>query len=175
MNGSPAKMKFYWPSGPSACGPRPTTRPSSYTCFGATISGYDPLTLLYATSQANDSSTCANNAICLNGQNGDMTGDIFAPKPDAFPPTPTPTQVGGMVFVAGGGLSAGSGFIESWMLTIQGTTGTYVGNGPGIVIPGATHTTTDPNITITGTTRAGTTDPGLTNTFTTGTTIGLDE
>jgi hypothetical protein len=176
---------FYFPS--SGCSiSRPTTaRPTSFTCFGQTISGdcrsagycYDPQTLLYATSQLSDRGTCGgsgtNNAICLNGSDGNLTGDIFAPKPDVFPPSTT--QTGATVFIAGGALSAGKGFIESWQLTIQGNTGSYTGNGVPIVIPGATHTTTDPNITITGTTRAGTTDPGLTNTFTTGTTIGLDE
>jgi hypothetical protein len=172
VNGNGAKLMFYWPP---ACGARPTARATSFTCFGRTISGYDPLTLLYATNQTTDTGTCANNAICLSGQSGSYTGDIFATKPDVFPPTPTLTQTGGTVFIAGGAVSAGSGFFESWILTIQGNTGSYVGNGPGIVIPGQTHTTTDPNITITGATHPGTTDPGVTNTFTTGTTLGLDE
>ena len=132
-------------------------------------------TLFYATSTASNRGTCASNAICLNGNGGNMTGDIFAPKPDVFPPTPTPTQTGATVFVAGGALSAGKGFIESWQLTIQGNTGSYTGNGVPIVIPGATHTTTDPSTTIFGQTHPGTTDPGSTQTQTVGTTIGLDQ
>jgi hypothetical protein len=172
VNGNPALLKFYWPS---ACGPRPTTRPTSYTCFGRTITGYDPLTLLYATNQTNNAGQCPKNAICLDGNSGSYTGDIFAPKPDAFPPTPTLTQNGGTVFIAGGAVSAGRGFIESWNLIIQGNTGSYTGNGPGIVIPGATHTTTDPDVTIPGTTVFGTTVAGSTQTQTTGTTLGLDE
>jgi hypothetical protein len=171
VNGNPALLKFYWPS---ACGSRPTTRPTSYTCFGRTITGYDPLTLLYATNQTNNTGQCPKNAICLDGNSGSYIGDIFAPKPDAFPPTPTLTQNGGTVFVAGGAVSAGSGFIQSWNLIIQGNTGSYTGNGPGIVIPGATHTTTDPSTTITGATTT-TTVPGSTQTQTTGTTLGLDE
>jgi hypothetical protein len=159
---------------------------------------YDPQTLFYATSQASDRGTCTNNAICLNGNGGDMTGDIFAPKPDVFPPTPTPTQTGATVFVAGGALSAGKGFIESWQLSIQGNTGSYTGNGVPIVIPGPTTTTTigmttttattintptpvpgttNGGTTTNGTTVNGVTNPGTTNTFTTvsGTTLGLDE
>ena len=169
-NSNPTILKYYWPS---TCGTRPTTR-ASFTCFGRTISNYDPLTLLYATSQAFDAGTCANNAICLNGQNGNDTGDIFAPLPTLFPPGPTDSGAG--VFIAGGALSAGQGFIEAWRLSIQGNTGSYVGNGPGIVIPGATHTTTDPNTTVTNV-FTGTTNPGTTNTTTVGTatTIGMDE
>lgn len=171
--GSSLKVNFYWPS---SCGTRPTTRSSSYTCFGRTITGYDRLTLLYSTSTAFDSGNCSKNAICLAGGGGVLTGDIFAPKPDVFPPTPALTDTGGGAFVAGGSMSAGSGFIESWTFSIQGNTGSYAGNGPGIVVPGATHTTTDPNTTVTNV-FTGTTNPGSTNTTTVGTatTIGLDE
>jgi hypothetical protein len=162
-------LNFYWPS---ACGARPTTR-ASFTCFAQTISNYDPFTLLYATSPAYNSGTCASNAICLNGQNGNVTGDIFAPFPQVFPPGPTDSGAG--VFIAGGALAAGKGFIEGWRLSVQGNTGNYAGNGPGIVIPGATHTTTDPDQTITGQTHPGTTVAGSATTVTTGTTVGLDE
>ena len=99
---------------------------------------------------------------------------VFAPKPDAFPPVPTLTQTGGLVKVSGGGLSAGQGFIESWNLQIAGNTGTYSGTGASIVIPGATHTTTDPSTTQTIIV-PGTTDPGTTIATTIGTEIGLGE
>jgi Flp pilus assembly protein TadG len=164
-NGS--KLWFYWPS---ACGPRPTTRPASFTCFGRTISGYDPQTVFYATNTTYDPTTCANNAICLNGQGNELTGDGFATYPDVFPPGPTDT--GGTVFIAGGALAAGSGFFQSWMLEIQGNTGSYTGTGVPIPIAGQTHTTTDPD-TYSTVTYPGT--PPVTQTVTTGTTIGMDE
>jgi Putative Flp pilus-assembly TadE/G-like len=169
--GKTTLAKFYWPSSCGA-GTRPTTRASSYACPGLnrTISGYDPFTLFYATWTSSDSPpTCA---ICLQGNGGNLTGDIFAPKPDVFPPVPTLTQTGGLVSISGGGLSAGQGFIESWNLTIQGNTGTYSGTGASLVIPGGTHTTTDPSTTtvITGTVIA-----PSTQTSTVGTTIGLGE
>jgi len=138
-------LKFYWPS---ACGSRPTTRPASVTCFGNTInvSVYDAMTLLDSTNTAG--SSCA---ICLSGQGNSLTGDIFAPKaagpnPDVFPPSPTDT--GGFVSINGGALSAGSGFIESWLLEMAGNTGSYTGTGTSLVIPGQTRTTTDPSTTI---------------------------
>jgi Putative Flp pilus-assembly TadE/G-like len=149
-------LKFYWPS---ACGPRPTSR-GSFTCFGRTVSNYNPQTLLYATSTTTDTTTCANNAICLNGQSNSLTGDIFATKPDVFPPpAPGLPQPGGGVASEGGGLASGQGFIESWFLSLTGNTGTYRGTGASIVLPGATHTTTDPSTTIivTGSTGAATT------------------
>jgi hypothetical protein len=182
--GNTTVASFYWPS---SCGSRPTTRPTSFTCFGQTISGdcrsagycYDPQTLFYATSELSDRGTCGasgtNNAICLNGNGGNLTGDIFAPKPDVFPPTPGATQTGATVFIAGGALTAGKGFIEAWQLNIQGNTGSYQGTGAPIIIPGGTHTTTDPTVTIPGTTIFGTTVAGSTQTQTTGTTLGLDE
>jgi Flp pilus assembly protein TadG len=155
VSGNSATLKFYWPS---ACGARPTTR-GSFTCFGP-VSGYDPQTLLYATNQTSDMTTCPNNAICLNGQGNQLTGDIFAPKPDVFPPLPGPLQTGGTVAIEGGALTAGSGFIESWNLSLKGNTGSYQGTGASLVIPGQTHTTTDPDTTTTvvipGTTIAGT-------------------
>ena len=164
------KLKFYWPN---ACGTRPTGRPASFTCFGRTITGYDPQTLLYATNPTNDASNCLNDAICLNGNSNELTGDVFAPKPDAFPPTPGPTDTGGTVAIEGGALSAGSGFFESWNLSIKGNTGSYAGTGP-FIIPGGIHVTTDPSTTTT-TVYPGTTVPGTTQTITTGTTYGLDE
>jgi len=124
---------------------RPTiTRYPTYVCFGRTISNYDPETLFYSSSP----SSGGNCAICLQGQSGNLTGDIFATKPDAFPPTPTLTQTGGIVKVSGGALSAGQGFIECWNLQISGNTGNYQGTGAGLVLPGATHTTTDASTTI---------------------------
>jgi hypothetical protein len=164
------KLRFYWPS---ACGARPTSRPASFTCFGRTISGYDPQTLLYATNATNDATNCQNDAVCLNGNTNELTGDVFAPKPDAFPPTPGATQTGGTVAIEGGALSAGSGFFESWNLSIKGNTGSYAGTGP-FIIPGAIHVTTDPDVTITNI-RTGTTNPGSTQTNTTGTNFDLDE
>jgi len=171
ISGNTSKLKFYWPSACGA-GTRPTTRASSYPCPGLnrTISSYDPFTLFYAT---NPSST-GGCAVCLQGQNNQLTGDIFAPMPNAFPPTPGPTQTGGLVTVNGGALAAGSGFIESWNLHLAGNTGSYSGTGTAIIIPGATHTTTDA-----GTTQTiivpGTTDPGTTIATTVGTEIGLGE
>jgi hypothetical protein len=164
------KLRFYWPS---ACGPRPAGRPASFTCFSRNISGYDPQTLLYATNPTFDASTCMNDAICLNGNSNELTGDIFAPKPDAFPPTPGTTQNGGTVAIEGGALSAGSGFFESWNISIKGNTGSYAGTGP-FIIPGAIHVTTDPE-TVSTTTYPGTTIPGSTQTITTDTNFDLDE
>jgi hypothetical protein len=166
--GNGSKLKFYWPT--AQCGNRPTDR--STTCLGQTA--YDPFTLLYATSQLNDLNSCANNAICLNGQGNQLTGDIFAPKPDAFPPVPGVNQTGGGVAVEGGALTAGSGFIESWNLSLKGNTGSYTGTGASIVIPGGTHTTTDPSTTQT-IIQAGTTNPGTILVTTVGTDIGLGE
>jgi hypothetical protein len=171
VNGNPPLLKFYWPS---ACGPRPITRAAT-TCFGRSTAGYDPMTLLYATNQTNDTNNCANDAICLDGHNGSFTGDIFAPKPDVvFPPGPPVGQTGGTIFVAGGAVSSGSGFFESWNFTIQGNTGSYSGTGTPIVIPGGTHTTTDTS-TVQTIIQPGTTDPGTTVATTIGTDIGLGE
>jgi hypothetical protein len=160
-SGNGPKLKFYYP-GSGCADPRPTTtRPLTYTCFGRTISNYDPETLLYS-SFASSNGNCA---ICLQGQGGSVTGDIFATKPD--PPPTNQTQTGGIVKVSGGGISAGQGFIECWNLQISGNTGTYQGTGAGLVIPGATHTTTDPSTTIIV--------PGSTGADTTvGTTIGTN-
>jgi hypothetical protein len=76
------RVKFYWPS---SCGDRPAGRPLAFACFGRTISGYDPQTLFYATNTTH-SVTCADNAICINGQNSSVTGDMFAVAPGVFPP-----------------------------------------------------------------------------------------
>jgi hypothetical protein len=105
-------LKFYWPS---SQGPRPTSRPTS---------GYDSMTLLYA------SSSTGNQDIWIHGSGATLTGDIFAPLPNVFPPTTS--TVGGNIFIAGGAVQAGSGFIEAWTMTIQGTTGSYTGTGPDI-------------------------------------------
>jgi putative Flp pilus-assembly TadE/G-like protein len=145
-SGNTLAAKFYWPSSPPTANcsiPRPdTTRPASYVCFGRTISNYDAETLFYATYPSADG-VCA---ICLQGQGDNLTGDIFATKPD-LPFPPSLTQTGGLITVGGGALAAGQGFIESWNLKIAGNTGSYRGTGASIVIPGATHTTTDPTQT----------------------------
>jgi Flp pilus assembly protein TadG len=143
-SGNGLAVKFYWPT--ANCNDvRPTiTRYPTYVCFGRTISNYDPETLFYS----DFPSTGGSCAICLQGQSGNLTGDIFAIKPDVFPPTPTLTQTGGLVKVAGGALSAGQGFIECWNLQISGNTGNYQGTGAGLVLPGGTHTTTDASTTI---------------------------
>jgi hypothetical protein len=161
-------LKFYWPS---ACGARSVTdtRPSTFSCFSRTLwtnSNWDPQALLYATFAGD----CA---ICLTGQNGDLTGDLLAPYPLTFPPGPT--QNGAFVHIGGGALSSGRGFIQAWNLDIRGNTGNYQGTGVPIIIPGGTVTTTDPTVTIPGTTIFGTTVAGSTQTQTTGTTLGLDE
>jgi hypothetical protein len=167
-SGNSVTLKFYYPA--SGCtDPRPTTtRPQSYVCFGRTITNYDPETLFYASYASAD----GNCAICLQGQSGNLTGDIFATKPDVFPPGPT--QVGGLVKINGGALAAGQGFIESWNLLIAGNTGSYSGTGASIVIPGQTHTTTDPNTTTT-VVIPGTTIAGTVQVTTSGTDINLNE
>jgi hypothetical protein len=132
LSSNGTSVKFYWPS---ACGPRPTTRPMPFTCFGRTIGGYDPLTVLYSTSVHASPATappnkCDDSAICLNGQGGSLTGDVFAPIPNSFPPSlEPPVQYGGTVWVAGGAASAGNGFIEAWGLVIQGNGASYTGTG----------------------------------------------
>jgi hypothetical protein len=122
------KLKFYWPS---ACGSRPTSRPTSFTCFSRTISGYDPQTLLYATNTTHDDNNCSNDAICADGSSLTLDGDVFAMSPSTFPP-PNPTTTGGTIYMAGGSASAGSGFLQSWWLTFQGNNGSYTGTGFGI-------------------------------------------
>jgi hypothetical protein len=173
VNGNPPKLSFFWPS---ACGPRPATR-AVFTCDGRTIADYDPQTVLYATSTARSTGSCAGNAICLDGQNGTLDGDIFATKPDvAFPPSVT--QTGGTVFMAGGAVSAGSGFVQSWGLIIQGNAGSYLGLTSVVGGTTTTVTTTTPATTTTTTTPGGTTTiltPGSTTTVTTpGATTGAD-
>jgi hypothetical protein len=183
-----ASIKFYWPS---ACGARPGTR-YSFSCNGVS-SGYDPQTLLFATSTAFDQIDCAGNAICIAGGGSNLEGDVFAPKPDSvFPPGPSTTATGAGVFIAGNAAVAGSGFFESWLLTIQGTAGSYTGTGPTvggtpvvtttttattIFTPTTIFGTTDPGSTTPNQTIPGTTDPGttITNSTTVGTTHGLDE
>jgi Flp pilus assembly protein TadG len=155
-------LKNYWPT--SFCGPRPNPGDPRKGC----VSGYDPYTLLYATYASAD----GNCAVCLQGQNGDLTGDIFATKPDIFPPIPT--QTGGIIKVSGGALSAGQGFLESWNLSITGNTGTYKGTGASLVIPGQTTVTTDPDSTTTQV-FTGTTYPGSVQVTTSGTDINLHE
>jgi Putative Flp pilus-assembly TadE/G-like len=154
-------LKYYWPA---SCGPRPQPTDPRQGC----VAGYDPYTLLYATFASADGSC----AVCLQGQNGSITGDIFATQPNAFPPTPTQTQTGGVVKVSGGALAAGRGFIESWNLQLSGNTGTYQGTGAGIAIPGGTHTTTDPSTTIIV---PGSTGAATTQATTLGTTLDLSQ
>jgi hypothetical protein len=167
-SGNTLALKFYWPT--ANCNDvRPTvTRYPTYVCFGRTISNYDPETLFYS-SFASGNGNCA---ICLQGQNGNLTGDIFATKPDAFPPIPTLTQTGGIVKVSGGALSAGQGFIECWNLQISGNTGNYQGTGAGLVLPGGTHTTTDPSTTVIV---PGSTGAATTQATTLGTTLDLSQ
>jgi Flp pilus assembly protein TadG len=160
------RLQFYWPS---ACGSRPTTRTTSFTCFGRTISGYDPQTFLYATNPSANGTTCA---ICLQGNGNDLTGDIFATQPNTFPPAFPPGPGGGLVAISGGGLAAGKGFIESWLLTIDGNTGNYQGTGTSLVIPGQTHTTIDPGTT---TTTPDTIISGTVGTTTIGSTLALTQ
>jgi hypothetical protein len=166
VSGNTLTLKYYWPS---ACGSRPTDR-SPFTCFGRTIGDYDPFTLLYSTYPSGDGAC----AICLQGQGGNLTGDIFAPKPDAFPPVPGPNQTGGLVSIGGGALSAGEGFIESWNLQIAGNTGSYRGTGTSIVIPGEVHVTTDAS-TVQTIIQTGYTNTGTVVATTIGTDIGLGE
>ena len=80
----------------------------------------------------------------------------------------------GIVKVAGGALSAGQGFIECWNLQISGNTGNYQGTGAGLVLPGGTHTTTDPTQTQT-VVLPGHTNPGTTIATTIGTDIDLSQ
>jgi len=155
-------LKDYWPT--SFCGPRPNPGDPRKGC----VSGYDPYTLMYATYASAD----GNCAVCLQGQNGNLTGDIFATKPDVFPPNLT--QTGGIIKVSGGALSAGQGFLESWNLSITGNTGTYKGTGASLVIPGQTHTTIDPDTT-TINVFTGTTYPDSVQVTTSGTDINLHE
>jgi hypothetical protein len=165
-------VKFYWPS---ACGPRPTTRLLSFSCFGRTIAGYDPLTVLYSTNSTPFPNKCSTSAICFNGQGGSLEGDVFAPLPNNFPPTAN--QGGGTVWIAGGAASAGDGFIEAWQLVIEGNGGSYVGTGPGIGGSISTITTTTPGGTTTiitpGTTYTNTVPPSTSTTTTPGSTTGI--
>jgi hypothetical protein len=173
--GGGISVKFYWPS---ACGARPTTR-TGFSCFGRSIA--DPLTVLYSTNATPASFTnprCNDAAVCFNGSDGQLDGDIFAPLPSNFPPTAN--QGGGTVYMAGGGASAGKGFVEAWQLIIEGNSGTYEGNGPvggggfGTITsttPGSTTVIVTPGTTVAGTTST-TTTPG---TVTGSTNPGLDE
>jgi Flp pilus assembly protein TadG len=169
IGGNGSTLKFYWPS---ACGPntRPTGYASSYPCPGLnkTITGYDAFALLYSDFPSANGTTCA---ICLSGGSNNLTGDMFATKPD-LPFPPSLTQTGGLISVAGGALAAGRGFIESWNLNIGGNTGSYQGTGASIVIPGQTQTTTDPD---TVTTSPGTVISGTVQTITVGTDFNLHE
>jgi Putative Flp pilus-assembly TadE/G-like len=165
-SGNGLTAKFYWPSSPPTANcsiPRPTTnRPASYTCFNRLIGNYDAETLFYSDFPSND--IPASCAVCLQGQGGGLTGDIFATKPD-LPFPPSLAQTGGLLDIQGGALGAGQGFLESWNLKISGNTSSYKGTGASIVIPGNTHTTTDPSTTII--------NPGSTGAATTqGTTLG---
>ena len=166
-SGNSLRVQFYYP-GTGCNDPRPTTtHPTSYVCFGRTITNYDPQTLFYATYASADGAC----AICLQGQSGNLTGDIFATKPD-LPFPPSLTQTGGLISIGGGALAAGRGFIESWNLRIGGNTGTYQGTGASIVIPGDTHTTTDASTTII---IPGSTGAATTQATTLGTTLDLSQ
>jgi putative Flp pilus-assembly TadE/G-like protein len=164
LSSNSTALKYYWPV--AKCGPRPQPNDPRQGC----VAGYDPYTLLYSTF----ASANGNCAICLQGQSGNITGDLFATQPNVFPPTPTQTQTGGIVKVSGGALAAGRGFIECWNLQLSGNTGTYQGTGAGIVIPGGVTTTTDPD-QVTTLVLPGTTNVGTTIATTIGTDIDLSQ
>jgi Putative Flp pilus-assembly TadE/G-like len=116
-----------------------------------------PPTIFYASAP---DSTCGS-AISIQGGGATIDGDIFAPN--------------GQVSLQGGGVSAGTGFIESQTIKITGNSANFQGNGPVI---GGTNTTTSTSVS----TRLGTTDPGTTivstapdNTSTSSTNINLDQ
>src|SRR5207248_3092384 len=98
----------------------------------------------YATSPTHDNN-CANDAICADGSGTTLDGDLFAVSPAAFPP-PSPTTSGGRIYTAGGSSSSGSGFLQSWWLTVQGNNGSYAGTGP-VGGGGACSFPTQPGIT----------------------------
>jgi putative Flp pilus-assembly TadE/G-like protein len=161
VSSNSSSLKYYWPA---SCGPRPLPTDPRKGC----VSGYDPYTLLYATYASAD----GNCAICLTGGGNTLFGDNFAIKPDIFPPSLTDT--GALVQIGGGALTAGTGMFESWVLRIGGNTGTYNGTGFPLEIPGATHTTTDPDQTET-VVLPGHTNPGTTIATTIGTDIDLSQ
>jgi hypothetical protein len=118
-----------------------------------------PPTIFYAS--AADSSCTSGSAISIQGGGATIDGDIFAPN--------------GQVSLQGGGVSAGTGYIESQTIKITGNSANFQGNGPVI---GGTSTTTSTSVS----TRVGTTDPGTTivstapdSTSTTSTDINLDQ
>jgi hypothetical protein len=98
----------------------------------------------------------------LQGQNGTVSGNMFAALGNAD--------------IEGGGLGAGSGYLESQTLGVHGNFANFKGTGGGgysttttpIVIPGTTTPgTTTPGTTTPGTTTPGTTTPGTTTPGTT--------
>jgi hypothetical protein len=102
--------------------------------------------------------------ISMSGSSPTLSGNIYAPNGD--------------ISFAGGGVSGGAGFIESQTIKFTGNFASYVGTGPNVggqTVPGATHTTTDPDTVIPGYTDPGSTFPGSTTTVVTGTTYNLDE
>jgi hypothetical protein len=120
-----------------------------------------PPTLFYASAQ--DSTCPSGAALTIQGQGATIEGDMFAPDGEAS--------------LQGGGVSAGTGFIESQTLSITGNSANFQGNGP--IISGTT-TTTSTSTNYFTTTILGVTDPGTTVTSTipgatTGTVFDLDE
>jgi hypothetical protein len=129
--------------------------------------------------------------LSLQGNGNNVTGSMFAEH--------------GAASISGGGLGAGSGFVEAQTISITGNLASYTGTGgfgapivnvttttTMITIPGTTTVITTPDTTtvtttpggtstsiIPGTTTTvilpGTTTPGSTTTITTGTTVGLNE
>jgi hypothetical protein len=129
--------------------------------------------------------------LTLQGSGNKVTGSMFAEH--------------GGASISGGGLGAGSGFVEAQTISITGNLASYTGTGgfgtpivnvttttTQIIIPGTTTVLTTPDTTtvttfpggttttvIPGTTTVivlpGTTTPGSTTTITTGTTVGLNE
>ena len=64
------------------------------------------------------------------GNTNSLSGDIFAPEPLNTAADSSTSRPG--VFIAGGALSAGSGFIETWWLKVQGNFGSYAGTGENV-------------------------------------------
>ncbi len=106
-----------------------------------------------------------NGGIALTPGNGiNLNGNMFAPA--------------GAIVITGKN-NVNTGFAEAQTITINNNGTTWHGTGPGqgtgpdTIVPGATHTTTDPDVVVPST--PGHTYPGGTHTQTTGTTYGIDE
>jgi hypothetical protein len=102
-------------------------------------------------------------SLSIQGNGNTVTGNMFAPNP-----------TNGAATISGGGVGAGSGYIEVQMLSVSGNFATFRGTGPST--PGTVTTstqttsttttypgTTNPGSTVFGTTNSGSTTPGTTN------------